>query len=137
MNTKLVMTASAVILGVAGVLLTFIPDVILKNMQLESDARGLGHLLLQIIGALYFAFAMLNWMARRNVIGGIYNKPIAVANFSHFFIAGMALLKAVFSQPQLPFFVWLSAIIYLTFAVCFGLIFYRHPVAAEKAAKGA
>lgn len=135
MNTKVIMTASAVILGIAGILLTFLPDVILRNLELNSDASGISLLLLQILGALYFGFAMLNWMARRNVIGGIYNKPIAVANFSHFFIAGMALIKAVFSQPQLPYLLWVAAVVYLIFAVCFGLIFYRHPVAAEKAAK--
>ena len=135
MNTKLVMTASAVILAIAAVLLTFLPDVILENIQLNPEARGIGVLLLQITGALYFGFGMLNWTTRRNVIGGIYNKPIAIANFSHFFIAGMAILKGLFAQPQLPYLMWAAGLTYLLFAIYFGLISFRHPKAAEKAAK--
>jgi|SRR5690554_5836877 len=135
MNTKLIMTASAIILGAMGIVLTFIPDIILRNLRLETDTAGISLILVQILGALYFAFGMLNWTARRNVIGGIYNKPIAVANFSHFFIAGMALLKALLARPELPYFLWGAGLLYLLFALCFGLITFRHPIAAEKARK--
>jgi len=31
---------------------------------------------MQIIGSFYFAFAILNWMSKGSIIGGIYNRPI-------------------------------------------------------------
>ena len=125
MNTKLIMTASAITLGVAALAFTFIPEEILKLLQLEVSRSLI--LLLQIVGASYFGFAMLNWMSRNNVIGGIYNKPIAVANFAHFFIGAMALVKALFSNAALSSLLWLIAIIYLLFAVIFGWLFYKNP----------
>jgi hypothetical protein len=126
MNTKLIMILSSVFLAVIGISLTFLPNEI-------ADLTGLGssktlHLMLQILGALYFAFAMLNWMAKGSIIGGIYNKPIAIANFTHFFIGSLALIKTLMNSHDLPFEVWILAGIYSVFAVLFWMIFSRHPV---------
>jgi len=130
MNTKLIMTASAVMLGIAGIVFTFIPEEVLTYVHLETSRPQL--FMLQISGALYFAFAMLNWMTKSSVIGGIYNKPIAVANFTHFFIGAMALLKGLLSNPTLPFLIWAIAILYLIFAILFGLIFMQSPTGKNK-----
>jgi hypothetical protein len=83
---------------------------------------------MQILGALYFAFGMLNWMTKASLIGGIYNRPLAVSNFTHFFIAGLALVKGLISNLNSPYFIWIGAIIYLVFCVCFGVILFRHPI---------
>lgn len=125
MNTKLVMALSAIFLAVIGIGLTFMPQEI-------AVFTGLGftkiyQLQLQILGALFFAFAMLNWMAKGSIIGGIYNRPIAIANFTHFFIGGVALVKAVVGNMHLHYTVWILAIIYSIFAILFGIIFSRHP----------
>jgi len=85
-------------------------------------------LLVQILGALYFAFGMLNWMSKASLIGGIYNRPIAVANFSHFFIAGLALIKSIISNSDLPLIFLVIGIVYLIFALLFGLILFKHPI---------
>lgn len=130
MNTKYLMMASAVFLGAAGILLTFIPEEILKSFGLEATKPL--QLIMQIIGALYFGYGMLNWMTKSSLIGGIYNRPIAVANFTHFFIAGLALIKGLFSNPTLPGIVWISGIIYGIFALSFGVILFRHPIADPK-----
>ncbi|WP_303310481.1 hypothetical protein [Hymenobacter sp. BT730] len=127
MNTKLVMTLSAAVLALAGLSLTFMPDEIARLCGI-SPAPAFT-LLLQLLGALYFAFAMLNWMAKGSRIGGIYNRPIALANFAHFFIVALAFLKAVINTPQLPTALWLVAGVYGLFAVLFGLILFRHPLA--------
>lgn len=84
-------------------------------------------LFLQIMGALFFGFAMLNWMAKANVMGGIYNRPIAIANFAHFFIGGMALAKTVVQHPGVSYAVWALAILYALFALLFGVILFRNP----------
>jgi hypothetical protein len=126
MNTKVVMTASAIVLGATGIFLTFAPDVALDNLGIESSTPAL--LLVQIIGGLYFGNAMLNWMSKGNLIGGIYNRPVAVANFTHFMIAGLAIVKAVLSNPALPKTLWTAGVIYVVLGVAFGVILFRHPV---------
>jgi hypothetical protein len=70
---------------------------------------------------------MLNWMAKGSLIGGIYNRPIAIANLTHFFIGAAALIKAVLGNPGMHYTVWILAGIYLVFTILFGIIFSRHP----------
>jgi hypothetical protein len=125
MNTKLVMTLCAIFLAVTGLSLTFLPEEISAYMNISSAKPFL--LILQILGALYLSFAMLNWMIKGSLIGGIYNKPIAIANFMHFFVAGLALIKGLMNHPDLPYSVWAFAGIYSIFALLFGLIAFRHP----------
>jgi hypothetical protein len=131
MNTKHLMTASAVILGIAGVLLTFMSEEILSSIGLEVTKPL--QLLVQILGALYFGFGILNWMTKSGLIGGIYNRPIAVANFTHFFIAGLALIKGLMSSPDFPIVIWICGMVYCVFAVLFGITLFRHPVSDKNA----
>jgi len=126
MNTKVLMSISAVFLLTAGIILTFLPDEILKYSDLENT--GSIQVLLQIIGALYFGFGMLNWMIKTSLIGGIYNRPSAVTNFTHFFIAGLALVKGIIANPGLPKIIWIACCIYLIFAISFGIVLFRHPL---------
>lgn len=126
MNTKLVMTLSAAISGLSGIVLTFLPAKILTGFAI-SPSKIL-EFLLQIIGALYFAFAMLNWMTKSSLIGGIYNRPVAVANFTHFVIVALAMVKGVISNPGLPVGILAITLIYSIFAVLFGIILFRHPI---------
>jgi len=126
MNTKIVMTASAIILGLTGIILTFMPMELLHYINFETSKSA--QVLIQILGALYFSFAMLNWMTKTTIIGGIYNRPIAVANFTHFTVAGLALIKGLLSSPGLQNTAWIIAIIYAIFALSFGIILFRHPL---------
>ncbi|HET8810434.1 MAG TPA: hypothetical protein VFM65_09250 [Flavobacteriaceae bacterium] len=125
MNTKIVMMLSALILGIAGIILTFLPAEISALLGFENTKSI--SLLFQILGALYFGFGMLNWMAKSSLIGGIYNRPIAIANFAHFTIGGLALLKTVFSNPGLSWIFWGTTLVYLFFALIFGWILFHHP----------
>jgi hypothetical protein len=123
MNTKWVMAPSAVVLGAAGMAATFLPQEIAQYLFLNTA----GVFLVQIIGALYFAFAMVNWTAKDSLIGGIYNRPIAIGNLVHFVIGALALVKGAMAHPAakeiLPF-----AAVYAVFAIAFGMIFFRSPV---------
>ena len=93
MNTKLLLTACAVIFGIIGLALSFLPNEIALFLNGKSDV--ISTILLQLIGALYLGFAMINWMAKGSIIGGIYNKPIAVGNFMHFGVGVFALMKII------------------------------------------
>jgi len=81
MNTKSLMTLSAMILALIGISLIFLPNEILDYLQLSVSETL--QLLMQIIGSLYFALAILNWMSKGSFIGRIYNRPIAMANLTH------------------------------------------------------
>lgn len=125
MNTKLIMTTSAALLAVAGISLSFFPNEI-------SNYIGLGvtktpQLVIQALGALYFGFAMLNWMAKGSLIGGIYAKPLVVANLSHFMIGGLSLIKGVINIPNPPYQLVILTGVYMIFAAIFGVLFTRNP----------
>ena len=119
------MASSAVLLGVIGVGLTFFPQEVLTYLNMAASKPLL--LILQLTGGLYFGFAMLNWMSQWSLIGGIYNKPVSVANFAQFFIGGMALMKDVTTNPELPGAFSAVTIIYIIYAAIFGWLFYSQP----------
>lgn len=131
MNSKVLMTASAIFLGVIGVSLIFLPNEIAGCAGMSSTKTI--QVLLQITGALYFGFAMLNWMAKGSIIGGIYNRPVSIANFSHFLIGGLALIKGLTVDPGLTCIIWILAGFYSIFAVLFGIVLFRHPSGEKQA----
>ena len=126
------MTASALFLAIMGIGLIFMPLEIAASAGI-SFTKAFG-LMLQVLGAMYFAFAMLNWTAKGAHIGGIYNKPIAMANLTHFVIGGLALLKSLMHDPAQPYAIWAITGIYTIFAILFGLIFFRDPVSDSRTA---
>ena len=125
MNSRLIMTLSAILMFIAGVVLIFSPHEIAQ--MLVPDAGGGITIVFQMLGALFFGFGMLNWMARGSIIGGIYSKPVSLANFSHYLIGALALIKALLRDPLLPASLWAGAAVYRVFAVLFWLILSRHP----------
>ena len=129
MNTKLVMTLSAIIMAIIGISASFIPHEILTFIGLPTNQPL--PLLIQVMGAMYFAFAMINWFAKDNLIGGIYGKPIAIGNFSHFIIASLALVKGI-NNDSISSVILAIAVIYLIFAILFGIVAFKHPVSENK-----
>ena len=127
MNTKLLMTASAVIMGALGIIASFMPVEILKALGQDSNSTLI--LLIQITGALYFGFGLMNWMAKSSLIGGIYSKALSMGNFAHFGIAGIALVKAVINKSIASNYILILAIIYLAFAIAFGIVAFTNPKA--------
>jgi len=118
------MTVSAAVLAIIGICFTFLPGEIITYLNLQDEIYL--PIIFQLAGALYFGFAILNYMARENIIGGVYSRPLALGNFAHFFVGGMALIKAAFRSPDLLVF-WIFSFFYLAFAILFGLVLFRHP----------
>jgi len=83
-------------------------------------------LIIQIVGALYLGFAMMNWMAKAVLIGGIYARPLCMGNFLHFTIAALALIKATVNNTSLKY-VWVATIVYSIFAILFGIVLFTSP----------
>ncbi len=91
MNSRLLMMASALFMGVIGIILSFLPHETMDYLAMGTEKFTVQFL--KILGAFYLGFAMLNWLAKGNIIGGIYSKPVAVGNFMHFAISSVSLLK--------------------------------------------
>lgn len=79
MNTKYLMMVSSVFMGLAGLSATFLPAEILNYIGLNSTV--LSTLLIQITGALYLGFALMNWMAKTVLIGVFIQSRFALEIF--------------------------------------------------------
>ena len=126
MNTKLIMSVTAIFLALISLSLTFAPDNVMHAFGIADSI--VVRLMFQLLGAFYFAFAMLNWMAKGAYIGGIYNRPIAIANLSHFLIGGLALTKAIFAHNDVPKIIYVLAGFYMIAALIFYRVMTTHPV---------
>lgn len=127
----IILSSSALLLAFSGLALTFFPDEFAESLDLPDRTSVL--LLIQVIGAMYFGFAMLNWMSRRSLIGGIYNRPIAIANMTHFMMVGIALTKLMLSKTELPRIFWLITLVYAVYALIFGRLLFTTPKLGQAA----
>ena len=124
MHTRILMLLSSVFLALLGLVTLFAPGEVLGIHGTVPDDATM--LLIQMMGALYLGFAILNWAARGVLIGGIYARPVALGNFWHFMIVGIVLIKATIVHRALP--LAISALVFALFAVWFGLVLFRPPV---------
>jgi hypothetical protein len=125
-NTKLLLGASAIVFGAAGIAASFLPHEILAALGVPTTS--VLPVMVQLLGATWFALAMLNWAARGSLLGGIYNRPVAICNLTHCVIGALALVKLVMAgEHRAP--VIAAAAIYALFAIAFGMVFFRSPVA--------
>ena len=122
MNTKILMTSSSLILAVAGIFTLFAPDVLLSALGVAVTAQL--SVLVQLLGVLYFSFALMNWTAKDSAIGGIYARPVSLANFSHFF-SGTLLLGKYLLSNKFDLSILVISILYATFAAVFYWLVFR------------
>lgn len=125
MYTRILMSASAVFIGILGIAASFLSHEILAFVGATVETQTV--VIVQMLGALYFGFAFLNWYLRGAVIGGIYNRPLALGNMLHFTVVALTLIKPALAlgNPQL----WGFTLAYAGFSVWFGaVLFSRSPV---------
>jgi hypothetical protein len=131
MHTKTLMTLSALFMAILGLACTFMPQEIAARYGAAANEPTT--LLIQVTGALYVAFAILNWTVRNSPIGGIYNRPIAMANVLHFVVVALALLKetllhaAAAPLARSPGII-AATVLYAVFAIWFALVLTTHPI---------
>jgi hypothetical protein len=118
------MMLSAIFLALLGLATSYFPEKVLQTHGTVPDNATL--LLIQMMGALYLGFAILNWTARGVLMGGIYARPLALGNFLHFAMVGVMLIKAAitFGVIQLA----TSAFVFSVFAIWFGVVLFTSPV---------
>ena len=131
MTTRVFLVMSAVFLAILGVGALFLPHEILA--YLGAPQQGALPVLVQILGAHYLAFALLNWMVKDSLFGGIYNRQAAMGNFAHFAIGTIVLIKGAVGG-QTPGSIWIACGCYALFAGWLGaIIFFGSPVKASRA----
>ena len=122
-NTKILMTTTSLVLGLAGLFALFAPDVLLAMLGVPL-ANPLS-LFIQLLGALYFSMALMDWTAKDSAIGGIYARPVSLGNFAHFFMGTLLLIRYQLSNEFNPFIV-MTLILYAIFASVFYWLVFRH-----------
>lgn len=103
-----------------GVALIFLPEEVAAGVF-----PGAPPVLVSLVGAALFGFGQLNWMTRQSPMGGIYGRPVVMANLVHFVVGGLALARAAVT-PTL----WGVAAFYLAGAVFYGALLFLSPRAA-------
>lgn len=83
------MTVAATVLGTAGIALLFAPEHTSAFVAGAPTSESAG----QLISAGFLALAIVNWMGRGAVYGGIYGRPILLGNFLFGFIVGTTSLR--------------------------------------------
>lgn len=124
MHTTILMISSATLMAVIGLAASFMPREVLGLHGTVPDNATV--LFVQMAGAVYLGFAMLNWMARGILIGGIYARPVAAGNFLHFVMVAITLIKAALVFRAVP--LMISAAVFSVFAIWFGLVMFRPPL---------
>ncbi|QAY76066.1 hypothetical protein [Sphingosinicella sp. BN140058] len=131
MNGRIIMTASALLLFACGGLALFAPQEIAA--MLGAPGSGSLALAIQLLGAALLGFAILDWMSRRNRIGGIYARPIGLANLLLFTASGLTLLRQARDGTSSPA-EWGMAALCLLLAAAFAwLVFASDPLAPPPA----
>ena len=131
MNTKILMVTSSMALGLAGLAASFAPSELLR--ALGSPAAEPLPVLIQLLGAMYIAFAITNWTAKDNIIGGIYSRPLSLGNCIHFIVGSLALAKQQFSHDvSMPLIA--ALIVYTIFAIGFAWLVFGYGTACKVSA---
>lgn len=125
MNTRFLMVASAITMGIIGLACSFFPAEIVGLLGFENNDYFF--VFFQLFGAMYLGFAILNWMAKGNLIGGIYSKPVAIGNFMHFLVGSLTLFNFFMKHQDIKL-ILIPTLMYAILAFGFGKVAFGNPV---------
>jgi hypothetical protein len=120
--------ASAVVLLLGGLALLFAPDALLP--RLVAGFPPAGAWLGQLLAAAWLGVAALNWTSQRAVLGGIYGRPVVLANAALYFISAASLARAA-ARGGGPAALWALLALAAAFAAAYGWLLLRGPVASD------
>lgn len=115
---------SAALLLIAGIVLLFAADDLLP--RLVSGFPESGAWVGQLLAAALLALGAINWLNRSQLLGGIYGRPVVLANAAFYFIAATVTLRAAASGDTADA-LWLVAALVSPFAVAYGWLLFRGP----------
>ncbi|MGZ8376494.1 MAG: hypothetical protein ACXWZS_14020 [Gemmatirosa sp.] len=125
MISSLVARSSAAVLLVGGLALIFASDVLLPALVPGYPVSGawLG----QLLGAAWLGVATLNWLQRGALLGGIYGRPVVLANLVLYVVGALSLLRAL-REPGAPRAMWGLVVPAVLLAVVYGVLLLRGPL---------
>ncbi len=128
MISSLISHVSALVLAVAGVALLFASDVILPSVVsgFPIDAAWLG----QLLAAAWLGVAFLNWARRTAVLGGIYSRPVVVANLVLYAISALSLVRVLHGNTA-SVWLWPAFVASAVLAAAYGALLLLGPFAAD------
>lgn len=121
MNTRILMTASAIVLALLGLGALFAPQELLT--YLGAAPAGFLPPLVQLLAAALLGMALTDWAVKGSKVGGIYNRPIAVGNLMHFLVGALTLAR-VSMHGHTPAPVIAITVVYSLFAIAFGMVVF-------------
>lgn len=124
MSSKFLLSAAALVLGIPGLFLLFAPDVALLHFGTTADPAA--QLFTQLAGGFAVAIGINNWMARGMAIGGIYGRPLLMANLCTLFTAGLSIVKAPGALGGRPVLL-VVAVLLLLCGAAFGRLLFTQP----------
>jgi predicted neutral ceramidase superfamily lipid hydrolase len=134
MISSLVSRSSAALLAAAGFSMLFAADAILPRLVpgFPPSATWIG----QLLAGAWLGIAALNWLHKSAVLGGIYGRPIVMANLALYFISALVLLKAA-SRAESPATLYLLAAPAVILAIVYGALLLRGPLGNDLDPSGA
>ena len=125
-SPRVVLSASALVFAVLGVALLFLP---VEAARLLGMGPGTP-LPLQLFSAGLLAMASLDWFGRGAIYGGIYGRPLVLANFAFGTIVAGSLISALRNEALEPW-GWIVAGVFAAHAVVFFVMMRRPPWTGE------
>lgn len=119
---RVVMSATTLVFGVLGIATLFLPAEVAELM----DMRGGPDFVLQLVGAGFLTVAILDWMGRGAIYGGVFGRPIVVANLMFGTVGSLSLLSALIRGEAQPG-MWAVAAILGLHALAFAYLLKAPP----------
>lgn len=129
MQGRFILTFSAIILFLVGGAALFGPDEIAHALG-PANPQNVA-IAIQLFGGSLMSLAIMDWMSRKNRIGGIYARPLGLANLVLFTTAALTLERAI-ANGYFPH--WVAGIcgLFAILGVSFAwLVFGHDPVANQ------
>ncbi len=120
------MLASAITYLLMGLGISFFPQETGRLLGTASQ-YGMDLMIMKALGALIFGFGVINLMAWRSPLGGIYGRSIVFGNFMMALIIGGQFLKFNFTQDGVGTHIWILCGIFVVYMLGFLKLFFTSP----------
>lgn len=123
-TNRLLVVISAVY-AVSGLALLFVPELILA--QATAVVPPIAVWLIGILGGALIALALLNWFQRHTMMGGIYGRPLLLANLMLTTNVAFSSLRMWRDQHAMAYAI--IGLVAVVFVVAFGRLLFGKPAA--------
>lgn len=84
-----------------------------------------------LLGAAFLGFASMNWIARHNLLGGIYGRAVVVSNQTHLTVGAVVLVKHCLAHGGSTW-LWFLSALYVAGAVVFTALMMGRGLGAKQ-----